>query len=150
MRTARVEQEGPGDGDALALAAGEGDAALAHPLVVAVGQAHDEVVDAGCLGGRLDLLLRGLGPSVGDVVAHGADEEEDILLDGADAGPQGLELEVANVDPIDGDRALGHVVEARQEVDDGGLAAAGGAERAMILPGGASISMSRSTALTLS
>ena len=51
------------------------------------------------------------------------------LLDRADVGPQRLELVVADVDPVDGDGPLGHVVEARQEVDDGRLAAAGGAEK---------------------
>ncbi len=44
---ARVEQEGAGDGDALLLAAGERDAALADPGVVAVGEAADEVVERG-------------------------------------------------------------------------------------------------------
>jgi hypothetical protein len=56
-----VGQEGAGDGHALALAARQLDAALADQGVVALGQAQDEVVGAGLLGGRDDLLVGGVG-----------------------------------------------------------------------------------------
>ena len=55
---ARVLQDGAGDGHALLLAARQLQAALAHPRVVAVRQAQDEVVDLGQPGGVLDLGLR--------------------------------------------------------------------------------------------
>ena len=54
----RVDQEGPRDGDALLLASGEGDSALADLGIVALVEAHDEVVGLGGLG-RLD----DIGPS---------------------------------------------------------------------------------------
>ena len=44
---ARVGEQGAGDGQALALAAGEGHAALADHRVVAILEAHDEVVGLG-------------------------------------------------------------------------------------------------------
>ena len=47
---ARVQEQRARDGHALLLAAGEGDAALADPGVVAVREGHDEVVDVGDLG----------------------------------------------------------------------------------------------------
>ena len=52
----RVGEQGAGDRDALALAAGEGQAALADPGLVAVGQLADEVVGLGAARRRFDLL----------------------------------------------------------------------------------------------
>jgi hypothetical protein len=115
----RVEEEGSGDGDTLLLAAGKGHAAFADPFLVAVGQADDEVVDAGRLRGCLDLFLRGVWPAVADVVANRADEKEHVLLDDADVRSERVERGIADVDSVDRDFAAGHVVEARDEVYDG-------------------------------
>ena len=65
---ARPLEYRPGNGDALFLAAGEFQAALADDRVIAPGQRHDEVVDAGEPGGLLDLLTAGAGAGIGDVV----------------------------------------------------------------------------------
>ena len=46
----------------------------------------------------LDLRLGGVEPAVGDVLADGAGEEEDILLDDADLPPQRGQRHVADVD----------------------------------------------------
>ena len=48
----RVVQDGAGDADALAFAAGEALPALADDRVVAIGEADDEVMGVGRLGGR--------------------------------------------------------------------------------------------------
>ena len=48
----RIANQGAGNGSALFLAAGEGDAQLTNPFVVAIGQADDEVVDARRFCGR--------------------------------------------------------------------------------------------------
>ena len=93
------------------------------------------VVDVGRPGGRLNLLLAGVHGAVGDVVADGGGEEEHVLLDGADGLPQGGEGGVPDVYAVDGDGAGGDVVEAGHEVDDGGLAAAGGAHEGDHLTG---------------
>ena len=67
----RVEEDGAGDGKPLPLAAREGDAALAHPRVVPVRQALDEVVKLGDLR-RPDEVVHGrVVDPVGDVVAYG-------------------------------------------------------------------------------
>ena len=57
----RVAQDRAGDRDALLLAAREAVAALADDGVVALGQRGDQVVDASGAGGRLDLLVGGVG-----------------------------------------------------------------------------------------
>ena len=84
----RVDQQGPRDGDALALPARERVAPLADHGVVAVGERADELVGVGGDGGGVDLLVGGVGPAVGDVVADGDREEEGLVLDDADGGAQ--------------------------------------------------------------
>ena len=82
---ARVFQEDTGDGDALLLAAGEHDAALADDGVVTVRHGHDIIVDFGQLGGLDDFFHRGGRAAIADIIQNRTREEENILLDNADA-----------------------------------------------------------------
>ncbi|MDQ0684004.1 hypothetical protein QFZ56_002967 [Streptomyces achromogenes] len=91
---ARVREDRAGERDALALAAGEGEAVLADLRVVAGRELGDEPVGLGGAGGLLDLLLGGVGAAVGDVGADGVGEEEGVLGDQADRGPQRVEGEL--------------------------------------------------------
>lgn len=125
---ARVGEEGAGERDALALAAGEGQSVLADGGVVAVGQLGDEPVGLGRAGGGRDLFLGRVRAAVGDVGAHGVGEEEGVLRDQPDRGPQRLGGQLAHVVPADEDGAAGGVVEARQEQRDGGFSGAGGTD----------------------
>ncbi len=52
-----IEQQRARDGDTLLLPAGERDAALADPGIVAIRQRHDKIMDASDFGGGDDLLL---------------------------------------------------------------------------------------------
>ena len=74
-----VAQHGPGDGDALALAAGEPHAALAEEGVEAFGQALEEFVGVGGLGGGAHLGVGGVRAAVADVVPARAGEEHRLL-----------------------------------------------------------------------
>ena len=132
---ARVHQQRPGDSDALSLAATEGRAALAHGGVVALGKVADEPVGGCCFGGGDHLGVVGVGLAEGDVVADGAAHQGGLLKHDADASSQALEGQLAHVTAVDQHRPLADVVEARDEVDDGGLAAAGGAEQRHRLSG---------------
>ena len=125
-----VADHDAGDADALALAAGEGRAAIADQGVVAERHGHDEVVGVGELGGRDDLFLRRVGAAEGDVLEDGSAKEDGVLQDVADLVAQMLEFVVADVLAVDVDFAGLHVVEARDEADDGGFSAAGGADDA--------------------
>ena len=51
-----------------------------------------------------DLGLGGVEPAIGDVLAHRAGEQEDVLLHDADLAAQRGERHVADVDAVDGDR----------------------------------------------
>ena len=63
----------------LLLAARKRDAAFADRRIVAVGQRHDVVVDVGALCGGDQFFLADLARAVGDVVADGGVEQEDVL-----------------------------------------------------------------------
>ena len=124
----RVLQEDSGDGDALLLSAGQQRAPLAHVGVKAVGHGQNVVVDLGLAGGVDDLFLGGAGLAVADVFQNGVGKEEDVLLHHADVFPQGLLRHLPNVQPVDGDGAVSHVVEPGNQLAEGSLAAAGGTD----------------------
>ncbi|GHJ18900.1 hypothetical protein TPA0909_05140 [Streptomyces albus] len=125
----RVAEQGAGQGYALALAAGEGQSLFADGGVVAVGQLLDETVRLGGLGGGADLFVGGVGRPVGDVLADGRGEEEGVLGDQSDGAAQRVECQLADVLAADAHGAAGHVVVARQQHRDGGLAAAAGSHQ---------------------
>jgi len=121
-----VGEDGAGDGDALFLSAGEADAALADEGVVSEVEFGDEAVGVGGLGGVFDVALGGVALGVGDVLGDGAVEEEDILFDDAEESAVGPWVDVAEVVSVEADGALGGVVEASDEVAEGGFAGAAG------------------------
>ena len=123
----RVLEEHARDGDALFLPARQARAVLADRRVVAHRQRAHELVDVGLLGRGDDLVERGVGAAVGDVLADGAVEQVHVLLHQADAAPQARAGHVAHVDAVDAHRPRAHVVEARDERAGRRLAAARGA-----------------------
>ena len=125
----RVGEQRARDRDPLALAAAQRQPALADARVVAVGQRRDEVVRLRALGGRDDLLARGLvAPRVGDVLVHGRAEEERVVGDDGDLAAQRARVDVAHVDAVDEHGAGRDVVQARDERDERRLARAGRAD----------------------
>ena len=132
---ARVAQDDAGEGDALFFATAKAVAAFADDGVVAIGEAGDEVVDVGGTGGLLDLLLGRIGTGEADVDGDGIVEEEGLLGDHADVGGEGSEGEIAQINAIEADTALLGVIEARDEVSEGGLAGAAGADEGGELAG---------------
>ena len=118
-----ILQERPREGDPLPLPPGELHAALPGEALVAVGHRDDEVVGVGGPGGALDLLRRRAHLAIGDVRLDRVVEQEGVLGDDRDLVPErGLRV-APNVDAIDEDPALRDVVEARDEVRQGRLAA---------------------------
>ena len=99
----RVLEEGAGERDALALAAREPAAGRADAEVVALGQARDEAVGGGGLGGGLDLGAAGAGPAEADVGRDGVVEQHHLLRHHRDGGAQRRQRHAAHVLPVDGD-----------------------------------------------
>ena len=69
--------------------------------------------------------VAGIGTPKADVVGDGPRKEEGVLGHEAHLLPQGALGDLAHVEAVDLYRALGHVVEAGNQVGDGGLARAG-------------------------
>ena len=90
--------------------------------LIAVGLGHDEIVGVGRTGGRHDVLKRGAGPAVADVLGNGAGKEHRLLQHDADLRAQVAQVDFADVDPVDRNGPVIDVVEAGDEVDGRGLA----------------------------
>ena len=90
----RVGAGRPGDVQQLPLALAEVAAVAGEDGLVALGQAADEAVRAGQLGGGLHLLVGGVQAAVADVVRHGAGEEVGILEHHAQGPAQGVLLDL--------------------------------------------------------
>ena len=88
----------------------------------------DEVLRLGDLERVPQLVVGGVLVPEAQVARHGPREQERLLRDDADPLPQVLEAHLADVDTIDLDRAGRGVVEARDQVDQRRLAAAGAAD----------------------
>ncbi len=123
-----------GDGHALALAARQGHAPLADHGVVAVGQGGDELVGLGGARRRLDLVLGGVRPAEGDVLADGAPEQHGLLKHDTDVGPQALQAYIAHIGAVDAHRSGRDVVEAGDQVEHRRLAGPGRAQQGDGLP----------------
>src|SRR5581483_5256637 len=81
-----------------------------------------------------NLVLAGIGPAEGDVLANRAREQHRLLHHDADLAAKRMEGYVAHVIAIDQHRALAHVVEARNQVGHGGLARPGSSDEGDHLP----------------
>ena len=80
------------------------------------------------LGRGAQLLVGGVGLGEAQVVGDGGVEEVGLLGDDADRAGEGVEVQVAHVDAVDGDPAAGDVVQPRHQVAERGLAGAGRAD----------------------
>ncbi len=124
------------DGDALLLAARQLQPALAALRVVALGQQRDEVVRVGGARRRLHLLRARAGPSHGDVLEDGGGEQRGLLAHQPHLDAQPLELQAAQVAPVQQHAAGRGVVEALDEAHHRALAAAAAANQRNRLAGG--------------
>ena len=123
----RVAENGSRDRDALPFAAGEHKSLFAHDAAVAFRLGHYEVVRVRHLGGGDNLVVRGVGGSVPDVLLDRVVEEQGLLHDGAHEAAEVGDLHVAQIDAVDCHSALLRVVEAGEEPAQCRFAAAGAA-----------------------
>jgi len=131
----RVGEQGAGNREQLHLPLREIARLLVQDGLVAFRQGAGEVVHMRRLRGSDDLLIRGAGAPVADVLHDGAVEEPRILQDHAKQAAQIRAPEVLDVVPIHQNRAAVHIVEAHEQLDHGGLAGAGGSDDRDALPG---------------
>ena len=127
----RIAHYRTGDGEPLPLAGGELAAAVGEDGVETVRQAVDVVVHAGHPDGLEDLGIVGIRRArhgVADVVPHRHREQHVLLQRDGDVVAHGVDLVVAQVPAVDGDRAGIRVVEPQQQRHQRALAGAGGAD----------------------
>ena len=130
-----IGHSGPGDAQQLPLALAQVGAVAVEHRVVALGQAADEVVCAGQLGRCDAVFVGGLQVAVADVFHNGAREEVGVLKHHAQGMPQVGLFDFVDVDAIVADFTVVNVVEAVDEVGDGGLAGTGGSYKGDLLTG---------------
>ncbi len=118
---AGVAQDGPGEGDTLALTPGEAVAAFPHHRVVPVGELDDEFVRLGEPRRQSHLLFGGLRGTEGDVLGDRGGEQEGLLEHHRYFSSQVVDENPGDVGPVDLDRSLDGVVEAGNQVGEGGL-----------------------------
>ena len=132
----RVAQYGPGDGEALPLAAGEFAAPVTDVGTVAIRRGEDEVVSVSDPRRFVDLRLGDARQPENDVVVDRIVEEDGLLGDDTEVGAYVRQGELPQVGAVEGDRSGRRVVEAGEEIGDGGFAAAGVAhQRYDLAPG---------------
>ena len=126
---ARVVGERAREREQLALAGGKIGAALAEsPRGAHRAAARRSAAPARASSASRTSLLAEIGAAQADVLEDVVGEEEDVLLDQADRAAEFGEVPFAHVDAVDQDSARGDVVKAVEQLDDGGLARAGGAD----------------------
>ena len=120
-----VDEIGPSQCEELALTRGQVPPPLADAVVVAVPHPRDHAVRAHRAGGSLDVLVARIGTAVRDRVANRAREQERLLRNVAEPVPVSRQVELAQVSPVDQDRAVRRVVEPRDQLHQGRLAGTG-------------------------
>ena len=128
--------EGPAEGLQLALAGREGLASLVDHGGDPVGQAVDQLAKAHSVDGILDLGIGGLGPGIGEVVPDGSGKEEGLLGHDAELAAERLLGDRPQVVAVDGHGPARGVIEAGDELGQGGLATTGGPDQGDGLTGG--------------
>ena len=131
----RVGHGGAGDGEQLALALGEVRSVPGQQGVVALRQAGDEIVSARELRRGDALFVRSIQAAVADVLHDRAREKIRILQDDAQRAAQVAFAYLRNVYAVIAYFAVRNVVEAVEQVRDGGLARARSADEGDLLPG---------------
>ena len=131
----RVGDRRSGYGYKLALTLREVCAVVGKLGLIALGKARDEVVRAGELCRGDALFIRCAELAVADVVHHRAGEQVGVLQHDAQRAAQVGFFDLVDVDAVVADLALLNIVETVDQVGDGGLARAGGADEGDLLAG---------------
>lgn len=130
----RVRQNRAGKGNQLLLPGGEAVAALANVRLITILHVADEGFRADHAGSFRHFLVGGIGAAVADIIRDRAGEKVRRLQDVAEVGLKPQLTARAVIRAVDEDFSLRRLIEAADEVDDGGLAAAGFADKGNSLP----------------
>ena len=132
----RIFEEDACDGDALLLSAGKHGAALAYIGLKALRHSADILIDFCPLGGFCHLLISRIGTPVADIIGDTARKEENVLLHHPDLPPQRLLRDLPYIVTVYADGTGGYIVKAGDQLAQGGLSPAGGADQRHRFSGG--------------
>ena len=130
----RILQKDPGDGNTLFLPAGEHHAALTDKAFISIRHVHDILMDFRANRGFHNFPVACTRPAVTDVIHNRAGEQENVLLDDSDILTQTLLRDGPDIPAVHQDSSGAYIVEARNQVTDGGLSPAGGTDQSKGLP----------------
>ena len=131
----RIRHRRAGNGDELPLPLREVGCLVPQHGIIAFRQTGDKVMRIGELC-RLDaFLIRRVQLSVADVLHDRARKQVGILQDDTHRAAQVCLFDLIDIDAVVTDLAVGNVVEAVQEVGDGGLAGTCRPDKGDLLPG---------------
>ena len=119
-----IGKHGASDRQELPLALAQVAAAREEQRIISIGQLHDEVMRIGKLGGSFDLLVRGIQPAVANVLPDRCREYISILKHDPQLTAQTVLVQLADIAAIYGDYAIINLIEAGEEIDNGGFAGA--------------------------
>ena len=101
---------------------------LAQHGIILFGLLHNELVGIGDFGRGNHLVLSGLRPGIGNVVADRPDEQDRLLRNEPELAPQGPELKFFHVTAVDLDGPIRRIVESGDQIHEGRLARPTGAD----------------------
>ena len=119
---ARIFENDPRQGNALLFTAAQAVAALADDGIVAIGQPHDEIMNVGGAGRRFKFGLGGIQAGIQQVGADGIVEQVRFLGHHADLRAERIERDLAQIHAVQQNAPAGRVVQARDQVGEGGFA----------------------------
>ena len=132
----RLLQDGTGDAEPLFLAAGDVDAALAQVSFQSLGHPADELIGAGRLTGRPDLFVAGRFIPPQKVFPDCAGEQGVLLEHHGDGVAQVFQAVVPHIPTAHQHPAGGDVVQAGDQLHQGGLGRTGAPQNAHCRAGG--------------
>ena len=131
----RVRNGGAGDGEELPLALAQIGPIAGEDCLVAIRKPPDKAVGVGQLRGGNALLIGGLQPPVADILHHCASKQVGVLQDDAQGAAKVGFPDFVDIDAVIADFAVLNIVEAIDQIGDGGLSRAGTAHKGDLLSG---------------
>ena len=126
----RLLQQGPRDAEPLPLASGDIGPALLDVGIVLLREALDKLFRLGKPAGLSDFLVCCVRIAPAQVFQDGSREEHVLLQHHGHRVAQALQVVLPHVPAADADTALRHIVEPRDQLDQGGFSGTGSAQNA--------------------
>src|ERR1700677_4148142 len=123
-----IFEKGPGQVDALALSGAQTGSAFPDARFKSLGKFFNKYVGVGGARGRGNFLRRCPRFAISDVLGHGRWEDDRLLQDKSNVGAQFPQFQLARVNSADCNHSLAWIKEAGQQMQEGRLACAAGAD----------------------